>query len=230
MNKYCVKCGSELNENGECLKCGYKSNKKISRVQIKEKAKEIVNNNFSKLIVPLLILYGISLIVDGVISIFPINGNMYYIISFVCNFFVLPLNVGLIYYYSNISKGKILELKEMFRFYKNIVPLFALSFMTSLFVALWSILFIIPGIIAALGYSLTIYIFIDNPERDIFEIMKESKRKMYGHKFEFFVFCLSFIGWLLLVAITFGIAIIYVGPYMTLAEVMYLEEVKKIES
>ena len=73
------------------------------------------------------------------------------------------------------------------------------------------------------------YIWIDETKTDTMEVIKESKRMMDGYKWDYFVFGLSFIGWILLVVITFGIAAIYVMPYMTVAQAMYYDELKAIK-
>ena len=94
-----------------------------------------------------------------------------------------------------------------------------------LFIYLWSLLLVVPGIIKALSYSMTPYILSDCPNVKARDALKLSMRMMAGHKGELFVFYLSYIGWGILTAITFGIlGIFYVEPYMTSAgAVWYLE-------
>lgn len=75
------------------------------------------------------------------------------------------------------------------------------------------ILFIVPGIIAAFKYCMINYIIADNPGITAREALERSKDIMDGNKFRLFRFCLTFIGWDLLVALTFGIASIWVTPY-----------------
>ena len=94
---------------------------------------------------------------------------------------------------------------------------------------LWSLLLIIPGIIAYLSYSLVNYILADNDNMSIMEILRESKRLTYGYKADIFLFGLSFLGWYLLSVFTMGIAFIYVIPYTLVASAMYYEELKKIK-
>jgi uncharacterized membrane protein len=78
---------------------------------------------------------------------------------------------------------------------------------------LWSLLFIIPGIIAALNYSMSLFIMAQNPEIGIVEAIELSKKMMKGNKGKLFVLYLSFIGWFLLSGLTFGILMLYVYPY-----------------
>ena len=94
-----------------------------------------------------------------------------------------------------------------------------------LFTFLWSLLFIIPGIIKGFSYSMTPYILADCPNVKARDALKLSMRIMAGHKWDLFVFYLSFIGWGLLSCLTLGLLqIFYVGPYMnSSAAVWYLE-------
>jgi uncharacterized membrane protein len=77
-----------------------------------------------------------------------------------------------------------------------------------------TILFIIPGIIAAFQYSMVNYIIAENPGIKAREALERSKEMMRGNKFRFFRLGLSFLGWSILVVLTFGIAGIWVGPYI----------------
>ncbi len=102
-----------------------------------------------------------------------------------------------------------------------ILKVFGASLLITLITIVGCFLFIIPGIYFALTYSQTIYLLIDNPDLGIFDAMEMSKNHMEGHKWEFFVFCLSFIGHFLLVALTFGIYSIYAIPYIQVAHFNY---------
>ena len=95
--------------------------------------------------------------------------------------------------------------------YKNIVKT---MFLRDLYIVLWSLLFVIPGIIKSYEYRMIPYILADNPEMPTEEVFAESKRLMSGNKWKAFVLDLSFIGWQLLSVLTCGIlSIFYVDPY-----------------
>lgn len=91
----------------------------------------------------------------------------------------------------------------------------------NLFITLWSLLFVIPGIIAAFSYSQTIYIMLDNPKISPLEAISASKQLMRGHKFEYFVLQLSFLGWAYLALFTFGLLGIWLNPYMQVTMANY---------
>ena len=95
-----------------------------------------------------------------------------------------------------------------------------------LFTALWSMLFVIPGIIKGLSYSLTPYILAKYPEVPAKDALKLSMRFMNGRKGELFVLGLSFIGWCILAGLTFGIlGIFYVIPYMSITVTLWQKQV-----
>ena len=95
-----------------------------------------------------------------------------------------------------------------------------------LFTALWSMLFVIPGIIKGLSYSLTPYILAKYPEVPSKDALKLSMRFMNGRKGELFVLGLSFIGWCILAGLTFGIlGIFYVIPYMSITVTLWQKQV-----
>lgn len=91
----------------------------------------------------------------------------------------------------------------------------------NLFITLWSLLFVIPGIIAAFAYSQTIYIMLDNPQISPLEAIGASKQLMRGHKFEYFTLQLSFLGWAFLSIFTFGLLGIWLNPYMQVTMANY---------
>jgi len=99
-------------------------------------------------------------------------------------------------------------------FKQSFVTSFLAILLTQVFTFLWSLLFIIPGIIKAFSYSMTAFIITENPTIDPMEAIAKSQEMMRGHKFELFMLHLSFIGWYLLGIITFGLALFFVIPYV----------------
>ena len=97
----------------------------------------------------------------------------------------------------------------------------------TVFVCLWSFLFVIPGIIKSISYSQMFYLMAEDKKLDAAEAQIKSMKIMEGHKMEYFVLQLSFILWYLLVGITFGLAAIYVGPYTEAAKAEFYRKLKK---
>ncbi len=90
----------------------------------------------------------------------------------------------------------------------------AANLIVSVKVILWSLLFIIPGIVCAYRYFFVNYILVDNPEMPYDEVLKLSAKLTNGRKLDLFGYALSWILWILAIVFTFGLAILYVGPYM----------------
>ena len=108
--------------------------------------------------------------------------------------------------------------------YKNCVKT---MFLRTLYTFLWSLLFVIPGIIKAYEYRLIPYILSENPDMNSDEVFTLSKQLMKGNKWRAFVFDLSFIGWEFLSAITCGIVgIFYVNPYKASADAALYEAIR----
>jgi len=98
----------------------------------------------------------------------------------------------------------------------------------TIFTWLWSLLFVIPGIIKGISYSQMFYILADNKDISAGDAQKKSMEMMEGYKADYFMLGLSFIPWILLTCITFGIAMIYVAPYMNATFALYYENLKKV--
>ena len=88
-------------------------------------------------------------------------------------------------------------------------------FFYDVYIALWSLLLVVPGIIKSYEYRMVPYILAENPGMDSKQVFEISKRMMNGQKMETFILDLSFIGWALVAGITCGIAgVFYVAPYV----------------
>ena len=98
--------------------------------------------------------------------------------------------------------------------------------LVGIFISLWSLLFVIPGIIKAFSYSMTPYILEENPELSANEAIDRSRAMMRGHKFDLFWLYLSFIGWAILCLFTAGIGFLWLAPYVTTTQAAFYEEVK----
>ena len=108
-------------------------------------------------------------------------------------------------------------------YFKNV----AAYLLMCLFIFLWTLLLIIPGIIKALAYSMTPFILKDFPELSVNQAINLSQKMMKGQKFDYFWLGLSFIGWILLGLLTLGIGYIWLIPYMYTSYAAFYEEVKK---
>lgn len=131
-------------------------------------------------------------------------------------FLVKPLQVGCNNFFILNRRDRTTNIDALERGftcnYKNVVKV---QFMTNLVIALWSLLFIIPGIYKSYQYRLVPYLIAEDPDMEYKDAMLLSKRLMDGNKMAAFWLDLSFIGWAMLGALTFGIlTVLYVNPYV----------------
>ena len=103
-----------------------------------------------------------------------------------------------------------------------------LNLLESVLIFLWSLLFIIPGIIAAYRYRQAIYILIDHPEKSVLDCLRESKQMMDGRKGELFMLDLSLIGWLLLDTFV-PFAAVWTAPYTGMVYALYYDAIRTEE-
>lgn len=96
---------------------------------------------------------------------------------------------------------------------QNFMEIVKTMLLKDIFIFLWSLLLIIPGIIKAYAYSMVPYILADNPNIGVRKAIALSNEMTMGHKFDMFVLDLSFIGWYLLGTIALGIGVLFVMPY-----------------
>ena len=191
----------------------------LTRAELKQQAKEQLKGNLGMLFLCTLIVTAISF----VIALIPVVGTVAtYIIA-------PPLSLGLIMVYLSVTYGEKVEIGTLFNGFQCFGKSILLYILITIFTLLWSLLFIIPGIIKAYSYSMAFYILAENPDMTAKEALNESKLIMNGHKMELFVLQLSFISWILRTCITFGIVGIYVYPYMQLTTTNFYHNIKRKE-
>ncbi len=105
---------------------------------------------------------------------------------------------------------------------------FALRLLTSLFTALWTLLFVIPGIVKAYSYAMAPYIMAEHPEWGALECITKSRELMHGHKFDLFLLNLSFLGWRLLCLLTLGLGNIVLEPYVQASYAAFYRDISGI--
>lgn len=139
-----------------------------------------------------------------------------------------PMSLGLatfiLGYYRRLPDMKVETIFTGFNAFLNAFVAYLLMFV---FILLWALLLIVPGIVAAYSYRLTYFILSDNPGMSGSDAIKESKRMMDGYKAKMFFLDLRFIGWFLLCLVTAGIALLWVVPYHQTAVAAFYEEVKQ---
>ena len=137
-----------------------------------------------------------------------------------------PLACGLYCIYLRFARAHQTQISDLFSGFQYFGNSFLAGLLVNLFTFLWSLLFIIPGIVKNYAYSMTYYILCDDPTMDGNTAITKSREMMDGHKMDLFMLQLSFIGWILLGIVTCGIAMIYVVPYMLEAETIFYNNLR----
>jgi uncharacterized membrane protein len=125
-----------------------------------------------------------------------------------------PVKLGYCKYLLKLHDGEEGEVRDLFSQFDRFADGFLLSLLTSIYTFLWTLLFIIPGIVAAYKYAMAPFIMLENPGMKAGEAIDASKKMMDGHKGELFILGLSFIGWTILSGLfTMGIGDLWLNPY-----------------
>ena len=179
------------------------------------------NNIFSNSWLFLLLVLVLECAVISIASIIPVIGSL----------IVLgPVAIGVCSYSLQVirntdKKNKFDTLIDGFR--GNVVTNILVGVLTTLFVCLWSLLLVIPGIIKAISYSQAHYIALEHPEYQAIDCITESRKMMNGHKWEYFCLQLSFIGWMIVGMFCLFIGVLWVYAYIQAANAAFYEDVKK---
>jgi uncharacterized membrane protein len=148
--------------------------------------------------------------------------------SNLCGFIPLiiagPLELGLAIFFLCIARRSGARFGQLFDGFSDFGAALATYLLMMIFVFLWSLLLIIPGIIAAYAYSMTFYILADDPNVGPLEAIRKSKQMMLGKKGKLFCLHLRFIGWWLLCILSCGIGFLWLTPYVYAATVHFYDD------
>ena len=197
----------------------------MSRAEIKAWAKEKIKGHIWELLVPI--------IVAGILTGLTVGGS-YDVES---GSFSTGVNLGVFFYFVTVGLTYFMvkfindekhEFKDLFHFANDYVRIFVVNLLQGIFIELWSLLLVIPGIMKAFAYALVPFLLADDKYDNLSytEVLKKSEEMMKGHRMDYFVFCLSFIGWFLLVIPTLGLICIWLSPYYETARVKFLNDIK----
>jgi uncharacterized membrane protein len=137
-----------------------------------------------------------------------------------------PLALGAAIFSLSISRGKEARLEQIFQGFNSFSTAFIAYLLTILYVLLWALLLIVPGIIAALGYSMTFYILADDPLIKPQDALKKSKSMMDGYKLKLFYLGLRFFLLALLCILTLGIGFLWLIPYVHITMAKFYDDIK----
>lgn len=139
---------------------------------------------------------------------------------------LLPLAWGYITFFLRIIRDENLDYGHLFDGFNQYFRIFLAELLKGIYILLWALLLIIPGLIKEYSYAMTEFILKDNPEMSGEEAICESMRLMQGHKMQLFLLDLSMIGWLILSFLTLGIGLLFLIPYNYTAHAHFYEDLK----
>jgi len=199
----------------------------ITRPELKNEALATLRGKWTQPVLAALILMLVSCFTQG--------GNYAQSATFITVGFLVALLVSLNLKYGfeiamlRFRRGREDSVNEMLSagFKEDYGRVLGIVLLQTVFILLWMLLLIVPGIIKAYSYAMTDMIAEDNPELGPKECIDRSKAMMDGHKMDLFLLDLSYIGWILLGFLSLGIGFLWISPWMQMAHVRFYEELKQ---
>ncbi len=162
----------------------------------------------------------VSLIVSGLLYVLlgaVALGILYFVLGSIVEVGYASFNLTLV---DRLSPS----IEQLFSYFSYWKTTALAAFWRTLYVIGWSLLFVIPGIVAGYSYAMTPYILAEHPEMDAKEAIRASKEMMIGNRWRLFCLELSFIGWDILAALLWGVGVIVLAPYKAAAQAAFYRE------
>lgn len=216
----------------------------MDRKEIKELAKSKIKGNLWDILWPLIVILVLESVVSRIFGVETININIndlstltdlnvspsYYLGNGLVAIIFGVINAGYLKYILNFVRTSKFEVNDIIDTIKEKwVNILISVILVSVIVAFASLLLVVPGIILGLAYSFAVYLVIDTDVAGN-DSLKMSREMMKGYKWDYFVFNLSFLGWVLLSPFTLFLLFIWLGPYITVANAIYYDKLKKMTS
>lgn len=206
--------------------------------EIKRQAKQSLKGNWGLVVLLTFILFLINAVLPNAIDIIMNGGFTTRInqdqtsfsadmVSLLVSIVLIPLSVTVYWFYLSLIRNEQPQISQVFSNLKDIkkfLKLLGLSFLQHLLVFLWSFLLVVPGIVKALAYSQSYYLLRDHPEYSVIQAITESRMRMKGYKWKYFLLGLSFIGWGILCLFTLGIGLLWLIPYIATSIATFYNE------
>lgn len=155
----------------------------------------------------------------------------YYVLNVLITIVLIPLNIGVAQNVLAWSRGEdVNKWKVLFGGFNSAKIFFkqvGVVVLNTILCVLWTILLVVPGIIKGLAYSMYPYVLRDEPDLSVWQTLKKSEAIMKGYKGKLFLMYLSFVGWFILGAFTFGILYIWLTPYVMTSTVKFYDDVRR---
>lgn len=196
---------------------------KTENVNLMKDARESLKGKWGLAIGAFAIMYLINIAIALIPEIAPSMTPFSTIISILL---AGPFAWGLAVFSLSLSRGQEAKTKQVFEGFNHFVKSLGAYLLMVVFILLWSLLLIIPGIIASISYTMTFYILADDPSVKPMEAIDRSKKMMYGYKAKFFWLSLRFLLWSLLCLLTLGIGFLWLIPYMQITFAKFYDDIR----
>ena len=185
----------------------------IKNKKIMQEARKSLEGRWKLAVVTYLVFFLISISIQSSIFIlgFIVSGTLYLGLSIFLLSFLRKKEANLMQIFEGFPKFDVALFTYIRRYF---------------YILLWALLFIIPGIIAALKYSQVFFILADNPKMKAKEVLDKSMEMMDGYKWKLFRLYLRFIGWILLSILSLGLGFIWLMPYMAVSRARFYEDIR----
>jgi uncharacterized membrane protein len=191
--------------------------------EIRREARSVMQGQWGSC-VPIWLIYLLIMMVPGII--FNKASGIQLIISLAVGG---PFLYSITHIFLRVNRHEAVDVGQLFEGFSDYTRTFTAYALIMLYVFLWSLLLIVPGIIAGLGYSMTFIIMAENPGIQAGEAMRQSKEMMMGYKGELFMLCLSFIGWIVISILTLGLGLLWLESYMYSSFVIFYYKIKGVK-
>jgi uncharacterized membrane protein len=189
---------------------------KTENVVLMQMARESLKGKWGLAIGTLVVYFLIAMVIQIIPSVGPIASLI----------MSGPFALGLAVFSLSLSRNQDAKLEQIFQGFNNFGTALGAYLLMILFTVLWSLLLIIPGIIAAISYSMTFYILADDNSIGAMDAIDKSKKMMNGYKWKCFCLGLRFYGLALLCILTLGIGFLWLVPYMQVSMAKFYDDVK----
>lgn len=194
--------------------------------EYKDMALRSLEGNWTKAVVASLIAFLIMEIAGSSPSFFvdPVPGMVW---QGVITIMLLPLTWGYTVFFLRMAREENTDYVRLFDGFSQYVRITLAELLKGIYVLLWMLLLIIPGIVKDYSYAMTEFILKDHPEMSGEEAICQSMKMMQGHKMQLFLLDLSMIGWFILSCLTLGIGFLFLVPYIYSAHAHFYEDLKE---
>ena len=173
----------------------------IDRKQLKRDMKDLLADAQVSPRAMAALYLGLSLVLSMADALAGDSGLLATFLSILTSLLGMVLNAGFVLYCMAVRRGERAEFLTLFDGFSFVGKIIGLNIIMYFFIALWSMLFVIPGIIAAYRYRFALYNLYENPGISVFEALNMSKRQTFGYKSQLFMLDLSYLGWSILASV-----------------------------